>query len=154
MHPKARRLTTVEQCESLEANAIRGGDKELAKDARRRALEIKAAAQGAANDVERECLQAVYAYERAKSDKAGRTFTAVRTWQVLRKDGVIPAVEQIVTKKNATMGFTTLEELGLLEYAFEAVVLRHPASFSESAREISRQRLATIAGDDTAPHIR
>lgn len=66
---------------------------------------------------------------------------------------VIPAVEQIVTKKNATMGFTTLEELGLLEYAFEAVVLRHPASFSETAREISRQRLATLAGDDTAPHI-
>lgn len=143
MHPKTKRLTTVEQCDALEANATKGGDHQLAADARRRALEIKAEAHGNVTDVESECLQAVYAYERARTVRDGRTFTANRTWPMIRDRGVIHAVEHILTKSDVTMGFTTLKELGLSEYAFEAVVLRHPESFSEAAINVSRQRLAT-----------
>ena len=35
-----------------------------------------------------------------------------------------------------------LAEMGLQDYAFEAVILRHPEVFSEKAIETSRERLA------------
>ena len=46
----------------------------------------------------------------------------------------------------AAYGYTALVEMGLLEYAFEAVILRHPALFSEAAVSISRQRMSEWPG--------
>jgi hypothetical protein len=142
MNPKAKRLTTTEQCDALEMNATAGGDLELAADATKRSLQIRAAAHGEVGSVESECLQAIYAYERARSLSPGKRFRATRTWQMIQRRGVIPAVEHIVTKSDTTMGFATLIEAGLSDHAFEAVVLRHPESFSPEAVDISRQRLA------------
>jgi hypothetical protein len=50
--------------------------RDLALKARRRAIELEAAAHGVGTAVEREALEAVYAYERALSMKRSRKFHA------------------------------------------------------------------------------
>lgn len=60
---------------------------------------------------------------------------------MIKKHGIIPAVERVVTKREVSSGFTALAEMGLMDYAFEAVILRHPESFSEEAISMSKQRM-------------
>lgn len=143
MDPRAARLTTVAECEALARNATDRGAPEIATDARRRALQIRAALHGEVTAVENECLQAVYAYEDVLSDNRGKRVSASRTWQMIKRHGVLPAVERIVTKRQVSSGFRALAAMGLSDFAFEAVVLRHPGSFSAQAIEISRSRMAS-----------
>jgi hypothetical protein len=112
-----------------------------AQAARRRAVELRAAAHGAETDAERECLEAIYAYERVLSQTKGRKVRASRTWQMIERRGIIPAVEFVVTRKDETTGYRALIEMGMEKMAFEAVVLRHPEVFSAEAVEASRARL-------------
>jgi hypothetical protein len=114
---------------------------ELAAQARRRAVQIRADSYGAITAVERDCLQAVYAYEEILSARKGKRQPASRTWQMIKRHGIIPAVERVVTKREVSAGFTALAELGMMDYAFEAVILRHPDVFSIEAVAISKQRI-------------
>jgi len=48
-----------------------------------------------------------------------------------------------VNRPTETSGYRALVEMGLEEYAFEIVILRHPQLFSAEAVERSRQRMAS-----------
>lgn len=141
MDPRVSKLRTVIDCESFAVNARERGAPELADQARKRAVQIRADAHGARSDVERECLLAVYAYEEVLSAQKGKRQPASRTWQMIKRLGIIPAVERVVTKREVSSGFTALADMDLMEFAFEAVILRHPESFSAEARAMSAQRL-------------
>src|SRR3954465_3765017 len=104
-----------------------------AQAARRRAVELRAAAHGATTKAEREALEAVYAYERAQSMLRGKKFHASRTWQMIERRGIIEAVEHVVTREAESMGYAALIKMGMQDKAFEAVVLRHPSVFSADA---------------------
>ena len=145
MDPRVSNLKTVAECEAFAANARERSAPELADQARRRAVQIRADAHGAKTDVERECLLAVYAYEEVLTLQKGRRQPASRTWQMIKRHGIVPAVERVVTKREVSSGFTALADMGLMEFAFEAVIVRHPASFSEEAVAISTQRLTPDA---------
>jgi hypothetical protein len=93
---------------------------------------------------EREALETVYAYEEAKTGPKGKPVPASRTWQMIRRHGVIPAVERIVTRRDETSGYRVLVEMGLEDMAFEAVVLRHKEVFSAAAVDASRRRLEQL----------
>jgi len=138
--PRVARLASVDDCESFAVNARERGFPELADQARRRSVQLRAAACEAKTEVERECLQAVFAYEEVLSAGQERRRRASRTWQMIRRLGIVPAVEHVVTKREVSAGFTALARMGLMDYAFEAVILRHPDMFSGKAVEISRQR--------------
>lgn len=142
MDPRVARLKTTQECESFAKNARRLGHPELADEARRRAVQLRAETHGAKTDVERECLEAVYAYEEVLSAQKGRRIVANRTWPKIRELGVIPAVENIVMKRQESAGFTALVEMGLQDLAFEAVIVRHPESFSAEAVARAKERLA------------
>ena len=142
MDPRVAKLKTIAECETFAHNARERGAPELADQARKRAVQLRAHAHGATTEVEQECLQAVYAYEEVLSAQKGRRQPASRTWQMIQRHGVIPAVERVVTKREVSSGFTALAEMGLQDYAFEAVVLRYPHSFSEEAVAVSRARMA------------
>ena len=45
-------------------------------------------------------------------------------------------------KRQESVGYTALAEMGLKEFAFEAVILRHTESFSPEAVARSRERLS------------
>jgi hypothetical protein len=113
-------------------------------DRRREAIKLRAAQHAAPTDAEREALEAIYAYEEALAETKGKKLRASRTWQMIERHGIIPAVERIVKRAMETAGYRTLIEMGLEEMAFEAVVLRHPNSFSPEAVAASKQRLDVL----------
>jgi hypothetical protein len=118
------------------------GKPELALSARRRAVELRALKYGAKSDVEREALEAVYAYERVLLAVHGKNMRASYTWRMINESGILAAVEKVVSRKSDAKGYTALVEMGMQDMAFEAVVLRYPNVFSTHAVERSRERLA------------
>lgn len=141
MDPRVARLKSPAECESFGQNARERGAPNLADQARKRAVQLRTESHGATSEVERECLAAVYAYEEVLSANKGKRQPATRTWQMIHRYGIIPAVERIVTKRAESIGYTALVEMDLFDLAFEAVVLRHPECFSVEAIARSRKRL-------------
>ena len=140
MDERVARLETPEECEQFAIN-VENRLPNLALAARRRAVEFRAAQHGATSAAEREALQAVYAYERVLCEKHGKTVRASRTWQMIKRHGIITAVERAVNRKDATSGYKALVEMGMPDFVFEAVVCRHPSVFSAEALKRSRERL-------------
>jgi hypothetical protein len=141
MDERIARLKTPEECEQFAVN-VQARLPDLSRAARRRAVELRAALHGAVSIAEREALEAVYAYERVLSVKRGKKIRASRTWQMIERHGIIEAVEHAVNRKAETTGYAALVEMGMLDFAFEAVVIRHPELFSEDAIARSRERLS------------
>jgi len=141
MDERVAKLRTPEQCERFIRNVqVRFPD--LAKEARRRCVELRAEAWGARGEVEREALQAVYAYEEVLSAKNGKRTTASRTWPMIKRRGILAAVESVVTRRDATVAYQALSEMGLQDFSFEAVVTRFPEHFTAKAIEKAKQRLS------------
>lgn len=135
------KLKTPEECGRLIENVYKS-DPEMALRARRKAVELRAAKHNVKNDAEKEALQAVYAYEEVLSKKHGRRTSASRTWQMIKRHGIIEAVERAVNRPQETIGFTALVEMGMPDLAFEAVILHYPHLFSSNAVERSKVRMA------------
>ncbi len=141
MDDRVKKLDTPKKCEIFAKNALLKDREDLAKQAKERAIQLKAEDYGAETLAEKEAIKAVYAYEEVLSANNGKKTRASRTWPMIQKYGIINAVERAVDRKAETKGYTALLEMGLEAYAFEAVILRYPELFSESAVEISRQRM-------------
>ncbi len=146
MDERVAKLKTPEECAIFAKNVTERGRPDLALDARKRSVHLRAEKFGATSEVERECIEAVFAYEEVLSAKRGRRQSASRTWPMIREHGVIEAVERVVKRKDDALGYTALVEMGLEEHAFEAVILRHPAFFSSEAVARSKERLAKPNG--------
>jgi hypothetical protein len=138
------RLTTPENCEQFARN-VQNDHPELAQQARRRAVELRADAHatklGVTNAVEREALRVIYAYEEILFKKHGRKVRANYTWRMVKDHGIIGAVERAVNRPTDASGYLALVEMNMQDIAFEAVVLRHPDHFSAEAVQRSAQRL-------------
>lgn len=142
MDDRVKNLDTLKKCEVFSKNASNAGREDLAKQAKERAIQLKAEAYGAETLAEKEAIKAVYAYEEVLSANNGKKTRASRTWQMIKTYGIINAVERAVDRRVETKGYTALSEMGLEAYAFEAIILRYPELFSESAVEISQQRMS------------
>ena len=141
MDDRIKKLTTPAQCEIFAKNAIDLGHPELAIDALKRSIQLRANDHGAKSVTEKEALQAIYAYEEVLTAKNKRRTRATRTWQMIKRHGIIGAVERAVNRETTTQGYRMLAEMGLQEFAFEAVILRYPELFSEESIAKSRERL-------------
>jgi hypothetical protein len=141
MNDIVSKLKTPEECAVFEKNVTERGHPDLARAARKRAIELRAQAHGATTEAERECLEAVYAYERVLSAKNRKNIKASRTWQMIKRHGILGAVERAVNRPAETSGYRALLDIGLEQYAFEAVVLRYPTLFSPEAIRHSKSRL-------------
>ena len=147
MDERVERLKTAEECETFARNARERGYEGLAQEADARAVQIKSQSHKVETQVERECLQAVYAYEEAQSRQKEKKFRANRTWQMINRHGLIQAVERAVDRSDETMGYQTLVDMGMEEFAFERVILRHPSAFSEAAVARSKERVERVNQD-------
>src|SRR3954465_11925805 len=121
---------------------VEGHPPQKAQEARRQAVKLRAELDGAETDVERECLEAIYAYEWTLYKKHGKRQRASYTWRDVDSMGIIGAVEKTVTKKKETAGYRALMAEGMLDMAFEAVVLRHQELFTAEAVQMSQLRMA------------
>lgn len=142
MDKRIAKLKTPEQCAIFARNATDRNRPDLAEQARKRAVQLSADSLGAESEAEKEALQAVFAYEEVLTKKKGKRTRASRTWQMINRHGIIKAVERAVNRNAETQGYTALVEMGLEEFAFEAVILRHPSEFSKEAVLRSRARLS------------
>lgn len=61
---------------------------------------------------------------------------------MVERHGIIKAVERAVNRNQETKGYLPLVEMGLQDYAFEAVILRHHQAFSEEAITIAEERMS------------
>lgn len=117
---------------------------ELAKHARRRAIELRAESHNYNREVEIELLKAIYAYEELLTQRNGRRTRANRTWQMVTRYGIINDAERAVNRPADAMGFRILVEMGLVDLSFEAVILRYPEAFDAGIVELCRRRLAEL----------
>ena len=145
MDPRVERLTTPGEYKIFIRNARARGREDLAREAMGRFFELNAKAYGASGAIEQECLEAVYAYEELLSVRGGKRVYAARTWQMIKRHGILGAVERVVSRPDDAAGYTALIAMGLEQFAFEAVVLRHPDAFSSGAVERSRVRFQKLA---------
>ena len=116
------RLKTPEACEQFAINVEERGKPELALAARRRGVELRAAAHGAKTNAEREALEAVYAYERSQSMMRRRRF---REPDVAHDRPPRAAVEHVVTRNVESMGYAALVTAGMQDKAFEVATRAH-----------------------------
>lgn len=142
MDERVKKIKTPEGCEIFARNALERNRPDLAAETKRRAVELRADLYGAKSEAENEAIQAVYAYEEVLTKKNGKKTTASRTWQMIKRHGIIEAVERAVNRRNEAQGYTALVEMGLEDFAFEAVILRHPKLFSDDAVARSKERLS------------
>lgn len=140
MDPLVERLKTPEDCEQFAKN-VEGQRPDLAKEARRHAVNLRSISYGANSEVERQAIRCVLAFEEARSQETGKRAHASRTWQSIKKNRIIPTVDRVVSRRTSTDGYAALVDAGLEEYTFEAVVLRFPESFSEEAVAQAAARL-------------
>lgn len=140
--PTVQRLKSPEDCEQYAKN-VEAKHPDLAKQARRRGVELRALQYGTNTDVERDALQAIYALEEVRSQRAGRRVRANRTWQSVQRHGIVPTVERVVARRAVTKGYDWLVNAGMEDFTFEAVVLRNPDLFSQMALSQAEERLHT-----------
>lgn len=143
MDDRISKIKTPEGCEIFAKNALERNQPELAKEAKLRAIELRALKHNAKSAAENEALKAVYAYEEVLQTTKGKKIRATRTWQMIKRHGIIEAVERAVNRSTETQGYTLLVEMGLEDFAFEAVILRYPEVFSIEAVKKARNRLET-----------
>src|SRR6056297_2041588 len=139
MEDTIKKLETPEECMKL----VEIFD-ELSKKAHQRAIELRAMSHGDIDVVEKELLQALYAYEEVLTKKNNRRTRANRTWQMVNRHGIIGAAEKAVNRDIEPQGYRFLVEMGLQDLTFEAVIVRHPESFDPEAVSISKQRLKQL----------
>ena len=138
---RVKNLKTPEDCERFAKNALNNDRADLAQEARRKAVSLRTEEYGANTDVERECLEALFAYEAALTEKNGKPTKANRTWPKIKEVGIIQTVEDVVNRKKESVGYTLLVDMGLEDYSFEAVVVKFPESFSAETLVISNERI-------------
>jgi hypothetical protein len=129
-------LNTPEECKQI---AVLFED--LANQARRKAIELKALSHGSKFKVETELLKVIYAYEDVLSEKNRRRTRANRTWQMVKRYGVIEAAERAVNRPVDPMGYKTLVAKGLEDLTFEAIITRFPENFSKETYDTALRRL-------------
>ena len=141
MDERVKRIKTPEKCEIFAKNATDRGRPDLALEAKHHALALRAQEFGAESEAENMALQAIYAYEEVLSKNNGKKTKASKTWQMIKKYGIIPTVDRVVNRTDESRAYTALIELGLEDFAFEAVILKYPKSFSSNALAKSKERM-------------
>jgi hypothetical protein len=129
MHELVMRISDPELCYVFARNARRNGRPELALQAHRRAVDLRAEAYPTTCDVERAAARAVFAYEEALSFAKGKRTRATGTWQMVNRFGVIAAVERRAHSRGAEDIGAILQELGMEDYSFDAVRAAYPEVF-------------------------
>ncbi|WP_288411278.1 hypothetical protein [uncultured Herbaspirillum sp.] len=141
MDQRISRLKSSQDARQLAENARRLGRTEVSTQALERARELQAIEEGYTSPAQIAIAMALYAYEEEQSRLKKHPFRANRTRQMLVKHGSLSAIERLVLHRRPSKGFEVLEEAGLLELSFEAIIARFPEEFSPVAVEVARARL-------------
>lgn len=138
-------LKTAEECQKI-AKIF----SDLSNYARLRSVELRAIEHGFKEEVEFELLKVLYAYEDVLTKKNNRKTPAARTWQMVKRDGIIKAAEKAVNREADAMGYQVLADMQMKDLTFEAVIIRYPKYFSKEAVIKSKSRLEEMEKNYTS----
>lgn len=133
MHELVNRIKEPELCYVFAKNASRRGHPELAVQAYRHAVDLRAGTHPVSCDAEVAALRAIYAYEEALSYRKGKRTRATGTWQLVNRHGVFAALDKRLKSRGDDDIHSVLKELGMEDYSFEAVRNTYPEAFREVA---------------------
>lgn len=133
MHELVMRIKDPDLCYVFAKNAERRGHPELALEAFRRAVDLRAEEHGASSEAEFAALRAIYAYEEALSYTKGKRTRATGTWQLVNRHGVLPALSKRLQSRAGEDVLPALKELGMEDYSFEKVYDAYRESFAALA---------------------
>lgn len=133
MHELVLRISEPEKCYVFARNAQRQGHPELAVQAYRRAVDLRAAQHPTGTEVELAAARAIYAYEEALSYSKGKRTRATGTWQMASRHGLVEAVQKRLSSRAGDEMQPVLKELGMEDYSFAAVRSAYPDAFEQAA---------------------
>jgi hypothetical protein len=133
MQELVKRIKQPELCYVFAKNARRNGHPELALQAYRHAVDLRAEEHQAASDVETAAIRAIYAYEEALSYSKGKRTRATGTWQLVNRHGLVPALRKRLQSRSGDDVEPLLKELGMEDYSFRAVAEAYPEAFEAAA---------------------
>ncbi|WP_116364318.1 hypothetical protein [Parahaliea mediterranea] len=133
MHDLVLRISDPDKCYVFARNAERQGHPELALQAYRRAVDLRAEGYGTDSDLEFAAVRAIYAYEEALSYRKGKRTRATGTWQMANRHGVVEAVQKRLGSRAGDDLQAVLKELGMEDYSFSAVRAAYPDVFTQAA---------------------
>ena len=133
MHELVSRIKDPELCYVFARNARRNGHPELALQAHRRAVDLRAEQHRVDTEAEAAALRAIYAYEEALSYSRGKRTRATGTWQLVNRHGLLPALRKRLQSRNGEDVQQVLVELGMEDYSFSAVHEAYPEAFEARA---------------------
>ena len=139
-----QKLKTPEECIQLAKN-LRDRNPDLAQEAQRRAIELRAISHGNKDEVHLELFKALYAYEEVLSKKNKKKTRATRTWQMIKRHGIIGAAERAADRKIEPLGYKVLVEMGMQDLTFEAVIDRYSNAFNPIVVFRARARLKELS---------
>lgn len=152
MDERIARLTTPKAARTFAKNAAERGRPDLETEALEHARTLQAIQDGHTSPAQRAIATALYAYEEAQSQLKGRTFRANRTRQMIANRGALAAAERMVLNRRPSQGYEVLEEAGLQELSFEAIIVRFPNEFSSQAVRAAQARLDGLPPPPGSPH--
>jgi hypothetical protein len=141
MDERIARLKSSKDARTFAKNARERGHVDLESEALQRARELQAIEEGHTTPAQQAIATALYAYEEHQTTVKGRPFRASRTRQMFANHGPIVSAERMVMTRQPSMGYGALEEAGLQELSFEAIIVRFPDEFSARAVEFAHARL-------------
>ena len=121
MHDLVLRIKKPELCYVFAENAIRRGHDELALEAYRRAVDLRAEGHDGVTDAERLALKSFYAYEEAISYGQRKRKRATGTWQMVKKAGILPTLKKRISSRSSVEVAEVLKTLKMEDYSFDAV---------------------------------
>ena len=121
MHELVLRITKPELCYVFADNAAKRGHENLALQAYRRAVDLRAEQHSVDTEAEKLALKSFYAYEEALSLGQRKRKRATGTWQMVNKLGILPTLDKRLNSKDAEEVLPKLKALKLEDYSFQAV---------------------------------
>ncbi len=137
---RVQRLATPHDCAVFERNARDRDRGDLANQARHRWIELSAVSLAGDRAADDAVERALWAALSAREYLRGRADT--RTRQQFKRFGPLKAVDRLVAGAGDAEALQALASAGLIEYAWENVVVHHAEAFSEKAVAGARERLA------------
>ncbi len=121
MNELVARIEKPELCYVFADNALRRGRNDLVLQAYRRAVDLRAETHDNVTEEERLVLKALYAYEEALSFGERRRKRATGTWQMVKKEGILPTLKKRLNSRSIDEVDEKLERMEMGDYSFRAV---------------------------------
>lgn len=141
MDERIARLTNPKDARTFAKNARERGYLDLETQALEHARVLQGMEAGYTTPAELAIASALYAYEEEQSRITGRKYNANYTRRMLANRGALGAAERMVLARQPSKGYEVLEEAGLQDLSFEAIIARYPDEFSAQAVQAAHARL-------------